>query len=240
MPHLSLAPLALGTWQAGRWQTAAHWLCRGLRIATGARPPRLTCGATGVSLWAAPGRGKTARRGCLGDGSNRSVRSCLRTFRRALPRRSLGQERTCHAGYEVVKVGSYVGQAKSVRMLCSASRTDGSAVLMASRTACACLGVRWRCVRWYPSGNATPPPFPRVISNGYSCSRIVMSRWIVSQETPNSSARFCIVSRLRRFRSSMIFARRTLGCTAAHLLPICWPQHTRQISQVLRGLKNFL
>ena len=104
MPHLPLAPLASGTWQAGRRQTAAHWLCRGLRIATGARPPRLTCGATGVSLWAAPGRGKTARRGCLGDRSNRSVRSCLRTSRRALPRRSLGQERTCHAGYEVVKV----------------------------------------------------------------------------------------------------------------------------------------
>ena len=104
MPHLPLAPLASGAWQAGRWQTAAHWLCRGLRIATGARPPRLTCGATGVSLWAAPGRGKAARRGCLGDGSNRSVRSCLRTSRRTLPRRSLGQERTCHAGYEVVKV----------------------------------------------------------------------------------------------------------------------------------------
>ena len=34
-----------GTRQAGRWQTAAHWLCRGLRIATGARPPRLTRGA---------------------------------------------------------------------------------------------------------------------------------------------------------------------------------------------------
>ena len=96
--------LPKGTRQAGRWQTAAHWLCRGLRIATGARPPRLTCGATGVSLWAAPGRGKAARRGCLGDRSNRSVRSCLRTSRRALPRRSLGQERTCHAGYEVVKV----------------------------------------------------------------------------------------------------------------------------------------
>lgn len=26
----------------------------GLRIATWARPPRLTCGATGVSLWASP------------------------------------------------------------------------------------------------------------------------------------------------------------------------------------------
>ena len=50
MPNLPLAPLASGTWQAGRWQTAAHWLCRGLRIATRARPPRLTCGATGVSL----------------------------------------------------------------------------------------------------------------------------------------------------------------------------------------------
>ena len=96
--------LPKGTRQAGRWQTAAHWLCRGLRIATRARPPRLTRGATGVSLWAAPGHGKTARRGCLGDGLNRSVRSRLRTSRRTLPRRSLGQERTCRAGYEVVKV----------------------------------------------------------------------------------------------------------------------------------------
>ena len=34
-----------GTRQAGRWHAAAHWLCRGLRIATGARPPRLTRGA---------------------------------------------------------------------------------------------------------------------------------------------------------------------------------------------------
>lgn len=67
---------------------------------------------------------------------------------RIFPCCSLGQERTCHAGYEVVKVGPYVGQAKSVRMLCSASRTEGSAALMASRTACACSGVRWRCVRW--------------------------------------------------------------------------------------------
>ena len=39
-----------GTRQAGRWHAAAHWLCRGLRIATGARPPRLTRGAAGVSL----------------------------------------------------------------------------------------------------------------------------------------------------------------------------------------------
>ena len=45
MPNLPLASLASGTRQAGRWQTAAHWLCRGLRIATGARPPRLTRGA---------------------------------------------------------------------------------------------------------------------------------------------------------------------------------------------------
>ena len=37
--------LPKGTRQAGRWQTAAHWLCRGLRIATVARPPRLTRGA---------------------------------------------------------------------------------------------------------------------------------------------------------------------------------------------------
>ena len=118
MPNLPLASLASGTRQAGRWQTAAHWLCRGLRIATGARPPRLTCGATGVSLWAAPGHGKAARRGCLGDGSNRSVRSRLRTSRRALPRRSLGQERTCRAGYEVVKVA---------RLL--ASQLNGSKVL---------------------------------------------------------------------------------------------------------------
>ena len=44
--------LPKGTRQAGRWQTAAHWLCRGLRIATRARPPRLTRGAAGVSLWA--------------------------------------------------------------------------------------------------------------------------------------------------------------------------------------------
>ena len=43
-----------GTRQAGRWHAAAHWLCRGLRIATGARPPRLTRGAAGVSLWARP------------------------------------------------------------------------------------------------------------------------------------------------------------------------------------------
>ena len=76
----------------------------GLRIATWARPPRLTRGATGVSLWAAPGHGKAARRGRLGDGSNRSVRSRLRTSRRTLPCRSLGQERACRAGYEVVKV----------------------------------------------------------------------------------------------------------------------------------------
>ena len=30
--------------------------------------------------------------------------------RRTLPRRSLGQERTCRAGYEVVKVGAGVTQ----------------------------------------------------------------------------------------------------------------------------------
>lgn len=34
----------------------------GLWIATWARPPRLTCGATGVSLSSAPGRGKTVCR----------------------------------------------------------------------------------------------------------------------------------------------------------------------------------
>ena len=42
--------------------------------------------------------------GPLGDGSNRSVQSRLRTSRRTLLCRSLGQERTCRAGYEVVKV----------------------------------------------------------------------------------------------------------------------------------------
>ena len=94
----------------------------GLRIATWARPPRLTRGATGVSLWAAPGRGKTACRkllcfGCLGDGwgsLNVSPRIMLEssivgyalsdTSWRILPCCSLGQERTCRAGYEVVKV----------------------------------------------------------------------------------------------------------------------------------------
>ena len=107
--------LPKGTRQAGRWQTAAHWLCRGLRIATGARPPRLTRGATGVSLWAAPGHGKAARRGRLGDGSNRSVRSRLRTSRRTLPCRSLRQERTCRVGYEVVKVKTRLSRTKQSR-----------------------------------------------------------------------------------------------------------------------------
>ena len=97
-------PPGIGNTAGGLLATAAHWLCRGLRIATGARPPRLTRGAAGVSLWAAPGRGKAARRGRLGDGSNRSVQSRLRTSRRTLPCRSLGQERACRAGYEVVKV----------------------------------------------------------------------------------------------------------------------------------------
>ena len=47
----------------------------GLRIATWARPPRLTCGATGVSLWAAPGRGETAGQGRFWGRRYRSVRS---------------------------------------------------------------------------------------------------------------------------------------------------------------------
>ena len=44
----------IGNTAGGLLATAAHWLCRGLRIATGARPPRLTRGAAGVSLWARP------------------------------------------------------------------------------------------------------------------------------------------------------------------------------------------
>ena len=104
MPNLPLASLASGTRQAGRWQTAAHWLCRGLRIATGARPPRLTRGACRRIIVGRPRSWQGSPPGPLGDGSNRSVRSCLRTSWRILPRCSLGQERTYRAGYEVVKV----------------------------------------------------------------------------------------------------------------------------------------
>ena len=34
----------IGNTAGGLLATAVHWLCRGLRIATGARPPRLTRG----------------------------------------------------------------------------------------------------------------------------------------------------------------------------------------------------
>ena len=44
----------IGNTAGGLLAAAAHWLCRGLRIATGARPPRLTRGAAGVSLWGCP------------------------------------------------------------------------------------------------------------------------------------------------------------------------------------------
>ena len=44
----------IGNTAGGLLAAAAHWLCRGLRIATGARPPRLTRGAAGVSLWGLP------------------------------------------------------------------------------------------------------------------------------------------------------------------------------------------
>ena len=44
-----------GTWEHGSLSLGSrlrnfHWRSRGLRIATQGRPPRLTCGATGVSL----------------------------------------------------------------------------------------------------------------------------------------------------------------------------------------------
>ena len=50
-------------------------LGEGLVIATWARPPRLTCGATGVSLWAAPGRGETAGQGRFWGRWYRSVQN---------------------------------------------------------------------------------------------------------------------------------------------------------------------
>lgn len=49
MPYLPLAP-GPGNTAGGLLATASHWLCPGLRIATWARPPRLTRGAAGVSL----------------------------------------------------------------------------------------------------------------------------------------------------------------------------------------------
>ena len=108
-----------GTRQAGRWQTAARWLCRGLRIATGARPPRLTRGACRriiVDLprviakqpaGAAFGSDGIALRHVLHGAS--WGRHCFGYAEhgaswRTLPCCSLGQERTCRAGYEVVKV----------------------------------------------------------------------------------------------------------------------------------------
>ena len=106
----------IGNTAGGLLATAVHWLCRGLRIATGARPPRLTRGAAGVSLWGRPRSWQGGPPGGrLGDRSNRSVRSRLRTSRRTLPCCSLGQERTCRAGYEVVKVKTRLSQTKQSR-----------------------------------------------------------------------------------------------------------------------------
>ena len=105
----------IGNTAGGLLAAAAHWLCRGLRIATRARPPRLTRGAAGVSLWARPRSWQGGPPGPLGDGSNRSVQSRLRTSRRTLPCRSLRQERTCRAGYEVVKVKTRLSRTKQSR-----------------------------------------------------------------------------------------------------------------------------
>lgn len=53
MPYLQLAPLASGNtvhFRSASRLRSFHWRSKGLRISTQGRPPRLTCGATGVSL----------------------------------------------------------------------------------------------------------------------------------------------------------------------------------------------
>lgn len=117
-PYLPLAPWHREHSRRAAGKQPRTGLGEGLVIATWARPPRLTCEATGVIIVSCPRSWRNSRPRPLSgqmeslgavrcdDAAWEGIFFCPphSASRRISPCRSLGQECTCRAGYEVVKV----------------------------------------------------------------------------------------------------------------------------------------